>query len=443
MRKMPRRWLWLAAILTTGGSAATAQPPVPALPAGIDLSAPLTLADCARVALALNPSAVMASQQINQAEAALLQARSPLIPYVSLDWDVVARRSLGQGAGATGFDGGGGRSTDRNLGISVSQTFYRSGLSQEVGAARAGLAAARWGEEDTRRLLLLSVAQGYYATLAAQELAAVAQRAVQAATQHLDAANARIEAGTAARADRFPFEVELQRALLAAIEANNQVNTTLNGLKRTLGLPAPTPLRLAETLSRPSLPGPVEDLRATAFRERPDLRELREQLAAAQLNLEAANIQRGPVLSASGTDSYGRQTDVTGNSWQVQVGVSLPVFDTGAVRASRERAQAALAIARETLRQAELQISQEVENAYLSATEANARIETATAAVAAAQVAADAAQERYRAGVGTVIEVTDAEQNLRQAEADRVRALYDYNSAVAALRAAIGAAAIP
>jgi outer membrane protein TolC len=422
---------------------AAAQPPVPALPAGIDLSAPLTLSDCARLALALNPSLAVAGEQTNQAQAGLLQARAPLIPYVSLDWDVVARRSLGAGTGVAGLDGGGGQSTSRNLGISVSQTFYRSGLRQEIGAARAGVAAARWAEEDSRRLLLLSVAQGYYATLAAQELAAVAQRAVQAATQHLDAANARIEAGTAARADRFPFEVELQQALLAAIAANNQVNITRNSLKRLLGLPATTELRLAETLSRPALPGPVEELRAAAFRDRPDLRELQEQLTASQLNWEAAKIQRGPVLSASGTDSYGSQTDVSGNSWQVQVGVSLPVFDTGAVKASRERARAALAIARESLRQAELQISQEVEDAYLSAAEANARIETAAAAVTAAQVAADAAQERYRAGVGTVIEVTDAEQNLRQAEADRVKALYDYNSAVAALKAAIGAAAIP
>ncbi len=54
-----------------------------------------------------------------------------------------------------------------------------------------------------------------------------------------------------------------------------------------------------------------------------------------------------------------------------------------------------------------------------------------------------AAEEKYKAGRGTVIDVTDAEQSLRQAEADEVKALYDYNTSLATLRAAVGQAVVP
>jgi outer membrane protein TolC len=89
-------------------------------------------------------------------------------------------------------------------------------------------------------------------------------------------------------------------------------------------------------------------------------------------------------------------------------------------------------------------VGAEVESSHLNAAEASNRIDAAEAALRAAQVSLDVAEQRYGAevGIGTFIEVTDAQVNLGQAEVDRVQALYDYNTALAALRAAIGQAAV-
>ena len=65
------------------------------------------------------------------------------------------------------------------------------------------------------------------------------------------------------------------------------------------------------------------------------------------------------------------------------------------------------------------------------------------AAVKSARVALESAQGRYQEDMANTVEVTDAELKLRNAESDRIQALYDYNSALAALRASLGEAAVP
>ena len=437
-----RIW-WLPVALLC--SAVAAQPRVVGIPIAVDLSQPVTLDDCIRVALAANPSMTIAGQQVRRADAGVTQAKAAWAPSLDLNWGAQVSQSLARpvNVGGNVFAGSAATRTQRTLELSLSQTFYRSGLQEQIRAAQASAGAARWGEEDAQRGLVYQVAQGYYTALAAQGLAEVARRAVDASTQHLEAATARIEAGTAAAADRFPFEVELQQARLQAISAENQVRTMLNGLKEAMGLPADMPLQLAEALGRPPLPGNLDEFRETAYRARPDVLRQRAQADSSRFSLRLAEIQRGPVLAASGTDSYGSYTGVEGNTWQVMASVSLPIFDGGLTRANVESARASVAIAEETLRQIELAVSLDVENAYLAAQEANARIDVAEAAVTSARVSRDAAQERYIAGVGTVLEVTDAEQRLRQVEADQVKASYDYNTALAALQAAVGQTALP
>ncbi len=412
------------------------------LPAGTDLSRPQTLLDCARLALALNPSLAVAGQQIVQAEASAVQARAALRPSLSLGAGLAASQSLRSSGTAVGGGTASGRSTDRDVYLQLNQTFFQSGLLQQIAATRASALAARWGSDDARRTLLLDVAQAYYAALAASALADVARQSVKAATVHLDAANARIEAGTAARSDRYPFEVQLQQALVQAIAAENQITLRLTALKQIMGLPASVPLQLAESLGRPAPPTDLEALRARALQSRPDLAQIRAQLEAARLQAKAAEIQRGPVVTASGMDNYGVHTDLNGNAWQVQVGVSLPIFDAGATRAAADSARAGLEIAQENLRRAELNAGAEVEDNFATAIQADRQIDVAQAATAAARISLEAAEGRYAAGLGTVLDVTDAELKLRQAQTDEVQAHYSYNTALAALRASVGEAAV-
>jgi outer membrane protein TolC len=415
---------------------------MPTLPPGIDLSKPLTLADCARLAVALNPDLAVSGQQVIQAKDAAIVARAALLPNLSAQADVISQQILSSESLAGGGFSRSGRSTDRDLALQLSETFFQSGVPQQIAAARASWLAARWGFHDARRTLLLQVAQSYYNVLADIALLGVDQQAVKDDTAHLDEALAGIEAGTAAKSDRYPFDVALQQALVTAIGAANQVTLGLNALKQVLGLPASSPLKVAESLGRPPAPDKVEDMLAVAMTQRPDILEGKAQVDAARQTAAAAEIKRGPVVTASGSDEYGLQSDVTGNAWQVEASVSIPIFDAGVSRAEAESAEAAWNIAKQDLRQTTLGATQDGENNFATAVSANQQIDVAQAATTAAQLYLQAAVEKYQGGIGTTIDVTDAELTLEQARTSEVQARYNYNTALAALRASMGEAAV-
>ncbi len=426
------------------GSAGWSQPTRPSLPSGIDLDKPLTLADCVQIALTTNPTLVIAGNSVRQASAAVTQTRSAELPSLTFEGSASAAKLRGSSGSAGGaLPSRSTSTTSWGTDLVLAQTLYQSGLFEEVRSAKAAERASRFGLDDTRRTVVLNVTQSYYAALAARTLVDVAGRALGSSTQHVDAARARIAQGTAAQADVYPFEVEVAQARLGVITAENQMQTSLTSLKEAIGLPAETSLQLAEELGRPPLAEKLPDLLQAAYRERPDILQQQAVVRSAQLTLRVAEIQRGPVLDVAGNASYGAGEGSSGAAAQIQAGVSFPLFDGWLTKARADSARFTVSSASQMLRQLEIAVSAEVERSYLNAAEANNRIDASEAAALAAQVSLDAAEGRYLEGIGTVIDVTDAELKLRQAEVDRVQAYYDYNTALAALRAAIGQLAAP
>ena len=426
---MMRLRAFLILIPLIGAACAQAQPTTsPALP-GVDLGKTLTLDDLVRLAIANNPVTSISVETVKRADAAVVQARAAQLPDLGLGADVRQTKLLGGPSG--------GRSS-RDLSLTLSETFYQSGLREQIEAARAGARAARFGDADTHRTLILSVAQSYFTALASVGLAEVAMRAVAASQQHLDLSDARIARGVAARADRYPFEVELAQARLTAISADNTAKTSLTNLKRAIGLASNIAIKIAPALTYPSYSGKLPELLQTAYDNRPDIKQAQEQAKQARQSLRIAEIQAGPVLTVDGTADYGYHTGQTGDAWQVSAGVSVPIFDSGRSRAAVDSAAAAFKIAQENLRSTQLDISAEVERNFLNVTAAEAGLTAADAALKSAQVSLGAAQEKYANGVGTVIDVTDAETKLEQSDADQVKAKFDYNTSLAALKASVG-----
>lgn len=406
------------------------------LPPGVDLQRPVALQDAVAIALLNSPSLPVAQQQALQADASLVQARATAAPAVGLSADAAVTKSVvGGGADDT--------RTSRELQVVVSHDFFSSGRSERIRAARLTADAARLGVTDTRRLLVLAVAQDYYAALAARSYVDVARRSAALARQHLAMTDARFEQGMAARADRYTFETELAQAQVQVISAENQAETTLNSLKLTLGMPADMALLLAEDSPRLTLPGKTPEAVEQALAARPDVQALRSELEAARQRTRIAHLNRGPVLSAGGDAGYGYFTGETGAFWQLQVGAELPLFDAGSTRAAEDSARAAEAIAAENLRLTELEARNQIETYHRSAVYAAARLEAADVAVKSAENSLRAAQAKYASDMAKPLDVTDAEVNLRSAEADYVQAVYDYNTAAAALLAALGQDIVP
>jgi len=399
----------------------------------------LTLADCMRIAAELRPRLDAARADAAASEAAVRGQESRRWPTLGAAWDWRTNQTLARPITLAGgiLSSQSQRRTTQEASLALDLTFYQTGTREGIRQARASAEAARERVEDTKRVLFEDVAVLYYTALANEAMAQVTVSAVVSARRHLALVDARIELGTAAAAERLPIEVELAQAQLRALQAENALRQSLADLRAAMGLPAGPPLRLLGSLDSPPVEADLEVLWQRAVEERQDLGASRASVRSREWAVRMAKIDAGLSLSMLGHAEYGRYTGVTGESWWLGVGASLPVF-SGQARADVDAAQAGLASVRASLADAELQVRAEVEQAYLALQDAAERTVQAGKSQDSATLSLQAAEGRYAEEAGAIIEVTDAEQSLREAQADYVQARYDHNIARVRLRSAAG-----
>jgi outer membrane protein TolC len=186
----------------------------------------------------------------------------------------------------------------------------------------------------------------------------------------------------------------------------------------------------------------VEDLVAQALLQRPEVQKARAQERQAQAKLAATKAEGLPTLSAfaSGSRSYyqPQETKKYGDNWSLGLTLRWPLF-TGFDRTYAILQAEAQAKQAQTFRQlAEQQASLEVWTAYYQVTTARARLEAASEFLAAATQTQEVAEGRFREGVGSMLDVTQAQATVAQARAEQVSARADYLLALATLARACG-----
>ncbi len=399
----------------------------------------LTLEEALRLAVERNPQIAIAEADLRGREAALDSQRGRWLPQLVAGWSWRWQQSLPRtiNVGGGTIETQRQRTTTRDASLTLNQTFYQSGLPEAIDAARQQVRASEASLENTRRTLLAQVAGTFYAILANQELAAVAEKAVEVSQRHLELVDARIEAGTAAPADRLQIEAELADAELEAVSTVNATWQSIAQLRELLALPQDTLPLLSGSLDGPRTSGDLDAWLTEAETERPDLIAQEHRVRAAELSLRQAEIDSGLSYSFQGSADWGRFTGNTGESWFLGASASFPLYSKQA-RASVDQAQASLESARQRLEQTKLSVAREVSQAYYALRDANQRVAAAEASLAAAQTNLDAAQARYAEGVVDVITVTDAELTWRRTAARLVQARFDRNVAYYQLLAAAG-----
>ena len=149
-----------------------------------------------------------------------------------------------------------------------------------------------------------------------------------------------------------------------------------------------------------------------------------------------------PKVYANASNNWGGNgSDWPGDddeNWSVGVTASMNVFDSGVTWSKIHAAQENLAKAKESQRQIKDNVELEVRTDYLNLREAEKRITTTQVAVASAEEDYHIAVVRYQAGVGTNIDVMDAQEALTQAKTNYYQALYNYNTSKAALNTSMG-----
>ena len=179
---------------------------------------------------------------------------------------------------------------------------------------------------------------------------------------------------------------------------------------------------------------------AYSEQHRPELKQAEYGVDAAEAALVVARSGHMPKVYASASNSWASESwpGDDNEEWQVGVTASMNIFDSGVTWSKIHAAQEALVQAKESQRQIKDNVELEVRTDYLSMREAEKRITTAQVAVASAEEDYHIAVVRYQAGVGTNIDVMDAQEALTQAKTNYYQALYNYNTSKAALNTSMG-----
>lgn len=208
---------------------------------------------------------------------------------------------------------------------------------------------------------------------------------------------------------------------------------------------APAAASAAPPTGGPAAPAVLPLTEAEAYREalarRPEVLEAQANLSQSVEQIRFQRRTRLPQFSLTG--SYTLTPDTSGfaaedHMWQVGAGLTLDVFDAGLVRSRVREAEAGRDAAAAALDQVRQAVALDVRTALATLRQAQVNRQTTAANVQQAREALRIAQVRYRAGVATSVEVTDAQVALTQAQTNQVNAEYDYLDAQAALARAIG-----
>ena len=325
--------------------------------------------------------------------------------------------------------------------ISASIPIYTGGkLSGTIDQAKANYKYYLVGEQKAYNDMRETVTNSYYGMLQADIVQNLSRESVKRLEEHLKNVKAQYDVGVVAKVDVLRSEVELADAQQTLIQAENAYHIAEATLNKIVGLPMDTTLKLQDSMQYTPYDNDMKYCLDYAAEHRPDLEQARQNVEAAKGALKVARSGYMPQVSASASQNWNDTNwpgDENGN-WSVGVGVSMNIFDTGVTLSKIHGAEADLAKAEESYRDAVDSIMLEVRSTYLNLREAEKRIKTTEVAVAKAEEDYHIAQVRYMAGVGTNTDVLDAQVALTDAQNNYVQSLYDYNTSKTSLETAIG-----
>jgi outer membrane protein len=422
------------ALAASGGVVRAAEP-----------SAVKTLAECVAMALARHPSIGEAEANVDAGHARIYQASAGYLPQLSGTWSSDRRKSsFSSRTGGPSNPAGGGALEQENVfdfhqgSVNLSQTLFDFGQSfAAIRAAQARRDSLAADADTTRTDVVLGVKQAYFGLLAARRLLAVAEETVRNDQKQLDLARGRNEVGFAPRLDVTRSEVQLASAELDRVSARNSVEVAEATLANALGIDGPLPFDIEDVLASPGVSLDEPAALDRAYANRPELRSLLAQQRAGEQDVAQHWRELLPTVRAAATyGGSGSETPLSEN-WRVGAVVDVPIFDGGLTLARVGESKANLHSLRFEEQRLRQQIALEVRRALLDVGRAAEAIAVTERAAEQSRENLELAEGRYETGVGNVIELVDAQTARTSAEADRVRALYDHQTAIATLEQAI------
>jgi outer membrane protein len=458
----------------------------------------LSLEDAIGTARRSNPGYLQTANTIKSADANVRATYGALLPRS--DASISTRYQQGgtqffQGAQI----GGSGDTKQSGYNLNVSYGISAAALYAPK-AARASRSATEASIVDGAESLRAAVTLAYISTLQARATAALQDTLVQTAQGQLELAKAKVAVGAGTTLDIRRAEVALGQAQVATITAHNTAEVEALRLYQNIGIPKPATVDLTTrfTIATPTFS--LDSVLDLARRVNPALNSLRSNEYSATMQVKVARTAYTPTLSvgtgwAGNSSAYLDPEFLIGQQRQSALGqqrscfsqdslrtrVGLPSLgcngitftdaDAEAIRASnnakfpfkftrsplgigaslsipvfngfqRENQVQAAQVAKEnatySVRARELQLTTDVTQAYLNLIASTKTVALREQIAGQASEELTFAQERYRVGAATFLDVTTSHGQFQQALIDRVNAIYDYHKAFATLESAVG-----
>jgi outer membrane protein TolC len=393
----------------------------------------MSLAEAALTAIRNHPDLKIAQAQIDQAQAAVRIASAPFYP--SLRGTNSFSYSEAQNAGVGGQNvvrPGGVR--NYNVGIAASQLLTDFGRTQSsVDAAAQNKLAAEWQKGDAVQTLLLRVSESYFTVLRTHLDVEINADNVRNAEVQVGRARGFFEAGTRAKIEVTRAEADLATAQVGLIKAQNDKQKAMAAFLTSLGGNATGEVSLQVSRLQPP-PWSRDEAITKAKEARPDLMAAFARVKAAEARLRNAEAQYYPSFNASYSYAWSAPTYIpTPYNWGLGVTMSVPLFNEPTLGAGVQSAEAQRVQAEGNQELLALQIQLQAVESWINLQESRARLDAAQSAVKFNEENYRLASERYNVGVGSSLEVSDAQRLLVQARSQEVQARFDVQVAIARL----------
>ncbi|RKH45347.1 TolC family protein [Corallococcus sp. AB050B] len=406
----------------------------------------ITLADAETLARQNQPTLRSAQANTDAAYARVDQAFSSFLPQVSASASYTlgtSNRDVIQvvGGGSTGVVS----NTSRRFSGSVNANQLIYDFGKTTGRYNASRESAGAQENSQLQVLqdaLRDVRAAYFNVLTQKALLGVARETLQSELARLDQVNASVQVGTRPEIDLLQQRTAKANAQVALIRAQNAYATAKAQLNQTMGVETATDYTVQD-VTVAAIPGEdalLDALVKRALEARPDVAARERQIAAQESQVRVTKAGHLPSFSLTGNAADVGENPFNDPTLSVQGGVNLSwaLFQGGLVNAQTREAQASLRdlqAQKDALRQ---QVRLQVEQARLNVAATREALTAADEAQVNARERLRLAEGRYRAGVGNIIEVSDAQVAFTNASAQQVQATYDLATSRAELARALG-----
>ncbi|MFD2784971.1 TolC family protein [Hymenobacter rubripertinctus] len=408
------------------------------------ISDSLSLDGTVRSVLDANPAVTTLEEELNAATSRVTQTRGGFLPQVTgtatyTRLDPVVKLQLAPDAPAFQL---------------APNNNYDVHLTAQYGLLDFGKREATYNLAESRRLtaadqiavarrdLAYAASQAYYNILFVRESLKVQDAQITSLQAHANEMRKRVEAGVSTGFDVTTTQVRITQAQNSRIDLVNQLLNQQVALARLRHRPEAAEAPVRGTFAYQPQSVNLEEALARGLANRPEVKLARDAEQTANLNLKLIERSNMPLLGVGaqvgGKNGYQPNLDRFRPNTVGVVQLSVPIYDGNKNKNQRVEAAATIRGAQARIQDTEEQIRADVRQAANNLNAATQRYDNSLQQISQATDALSRAQGRYRYGVGSNLDVLDAETQLLQARLARLQAIYNYTLGQYQLKRATG-----